>query len=119
METQSPNYAMPVPTGNDKLWSMLSHLSILFGVGILLPLVVYLAMRNDSEYAATNAKEALNFHISILIYIICSLPLALILIGIPLVVIVALGSVVLAIIAAIKASEGHCYRYPLTLRLVS
>jgi len=73
--------------GSDKIWSMLSHLSAFFGVGIILPLVVYLAMRNESEFVATNAKEALNFHISVYLYILCCIPLAFILIGIPLMVI--------------------------------
>ena len=97
---------------------MLSHLSALFGVGIILPLVVYLAMRHESEYAASNAKEALNFHISVFIYAVCFIPLTFILIGIPLLIILGLGSLVLAIIATVKASEGHCYHYPLTIRLV-
>lgn len=118
METQSSTYAVLAPTGNEKIWSMLSHLSALFGLGILLPLVVYLAMRQESGYAACNAKEALNFHISVYLYILCCLPLAFILIGIPLMIIVGLGSLVLAIIAAVKASKGDCYHYPLTLRLV-
>ena len=118
METTSSIYAPLAPTGNDKIWSMLSHLSALFGVGIILPLVVYLAMRHESEYAASNAKEALNFHISVFIYAICCIPLTFILIGIPLLIILGLGSLVLAIIATVKASDGHCYHYPLTLRLV-
>jgi len=42
----------------------------------------------------------------------------LILIGVPLAIIIGLGSLVLAIIAAVKASDGQCYRYPLTMRLV-
>jgi uncharacterized protein len=106
------------PRGNDKIWSMLSHLSALFGVGIILPLVVYLAMRNESEYVASNAKEALNFHISIFIYVLCCIPLMFIVIGIPIAILIGLGSLVFAIIAAVKASTGECYRYPLTLRLV-
>jgi len=108
----------PSPKGNDKIWSMLSHLSALFGVGIILPLVVYLAMRNESEYVAANAKEALNFHISVFIYALCCIPLVFVLIGIPLLVVIGITSLVLAIIATIKASDGQCYRYPLTLRLV-
>src|SRR6266404_8505105 len=104
--------------GNEKIWSMLSHLSTFFGVGLILPLVVYLAMRNESEYVAGNAREALNFHISLLIYGICCVPLLFILIGIPLLILLGLGSLVFAIIAAVKASDGRCYRYPLTLRLV-
>lgn len=110
-----------VPTahqGSDKIWSMLSHLSALLGVGIVLPLVVYLAMRRESESVAAQAREALNFHISVLIYILCCLPLVFILIGIPLLLVIGLGSLVLAIIATVKAANGECYRYPLTLRLV-
>ena len=106
------------PTGTEKIWSMLSHLSFLLGVGILLPLVVYLAMRRESAYVAENAREALNFHISVIIYCICCIPLTLILIGVPLLIIIGLGTLVLAIVAAVKASDGNCFRYPLTLRLV-
>ena len=119
METVSITDSVYEVKGNDKIWSMLSHLSMLFGLGILLPLVVFLAMRKESEYVVANAKEALNFHISVYIYALCCLPLAFLLIGIPLMIIVGLGSLVLAIIAAIKAADGKCYRYPLTLRLVS
>src|SRR6185369_15585459 len=118
METTTLTDAPPAPKGSDKIWSMLSHLSALLGVGFVLPLVVYLAMRRESEYVAANAREALNFHISVLIYSLCCIPLVFILIGIPLLIVLGLGSLVLAIIAAIKASDGLCFRYPLTLRLV-
>ena len=118
METPPVTQTTFAPKGNDKIWSMLSHLSALFGLGILLPLVVYLAMRNESEYVAANAKEALNFHISVYLYVLCCIPLAFILIGVPLIVIIGLCSLILAIVAAVKASDGQCYHYPLTLRLV-
>ena len=83
METLPLTDAPLAPKGSDKIWSMLSHLSALLGVGFVLPLVVYLAMRKESEYVATNAREALNFHISVLIYAVCCIPLVFILIGIP------------------------------------
>jgi uncharacterized Tic20 family protein len=118
MESQALSEGAVPHSGNDKIWSMLSHLSALFGVGIILPLVVYLAMRKESDYVACNAREALNFHISVLIYVLCCIPLMLVLIGVPLAIMIGLGSVVLAIIAAVKASDGECYRYPLTLRFV-
>ena len=110
--------AQSVPTGSDKIWSMLSHLSAFLGVGFILPLVVYLAMRHDSEYVACNAKEALNFHISLLIYAICCIPLIFVLIGIPLMILIGVVGLILAIIAAVKAADGGCYHYPLTIRLV-
>jgi uncharacterized Tic20 family protein len=114
METQT----LAQPTGNEKIWSMFSHLSALIGLGIILPLVVYLAMRRESEYLAQNAREALNFHISIYIYGLCCIPLAYILIGIPMLILLGVFSLILAIVATVKASDGGCYRYPLCLRFV-
>ena len=110
--------APPVPRGNDKIWTILCHLSFFVGLPFLLPLVVYLAMKDDSAYVRENAREALNFHISVLIYSLCCLPLVFLVIGIPLLVIIGIASLILAVVAAIKASDGQCYRYPLTLRLV-
>ena len=118
MQTATLTDVPSVHQGSDKIWSMLSHLSAVLGVGFVLPLVVYLAMRKESEYVASNAREALNFHISILIYSLCCLPLVFILIGIPMLLVIGVGSLVLAIIATVKASNGVCYRYPLTIRLV-
>lgn len=111
--------APAAPTGQDKIWAVFSHLSALFGVGLLLPLGVYLAMRRDSAYVATNAKEALNFHLSVLLYGLCCIPLMFVVVGIPLLFAIALGSVILAIIAAVRSSEGECYHYPLTIRFLS
>jgi uncharacterized Tic20 family protein len=116
METQTQTLTQP--TGNEKIWSMFSHLSALMGLGIILPLVVYLAMRRESEYPAQNAREALNFHISIYIYALCCIPLAFIVIGIPMLILLGIFSLILAIVATVKASDGGCYRYPLSLRLV-
>ncbi len=123
METPAPSATPPpVPRGNEKIWSILSHLSALVsvvGVGLLVPLIVYLSMKDDSAYVANNAREALNFHLSLFIYCLCCIPLIFIVIGIPLLVLIGLATIVLSIVAAVKASEGGCYHYPLTLRLVS
>jgi uncharacterized Tic20 family protein len=121
MEQTPPIVSVPqaTPSGNDKIWSLLCHLSCMIGVGILLPLIVYLAMKGESDYVRGNAREALNFHISVLIYCICCIPLVFIIIGIPMLIIIGIVSFILAIVAAVKAADGGCYRYPLTLRLVS
>ena len=110
--------SLPSPRGNEKIWALLSHLSSFIGMPFLLPLIVYLAMKGDSAYVAENAREALNFHLSLLIYALCCIPLVWLLVGIPLLLVIGLASLVLAIVAAIKASDGGCYHYPLTLRLV-
>lgn len=118
MEQPIVGVTTPVPTGNDKIWSILCHVSYFIGVPLLLPLVVYLAMRNESEFVAANAREALNFHISLLLYSLICIPLAFIIIGIFLWFAILIVGVVFAIIATVKTSGNEIYRYPLTIRLV-
>jgi uncharacterized Tic20 family protein len=110
------------PSGTDKIWAILSHVSGFLGVPFILPLVIYLAMKKESAYVASNAREALNFHLSLIIYGIgCGL-VALTVIGLPVAVILcailAIASLVFSIIAAIRANEGSVYVYPLSLRLI-
>ncbi len=106
---------LPVTSGSDdKIWIILCHLSLLLGVGFILPLIVYFVKKQDAPLTADHAKEALNFHISAIV----SLVLCSIFIGILLLPIVIVGSVVCAILACVKASAGEFYRYPLTIRLV-
>jgi uncharacterized Tic20 family protein len=120
VDTPPPLPSIPPPApGNDKVLAILCHISIFLGVGFILPLIVYLVKRDDSPYVTAHAKEVLNFHISILIYSLCTIPLVFILIGIPIFMALGLMSVICAIIATIKASEGGFYLYPLTIRLIS
>jgi uncharacterized Tic20 family protein len=64
-------------------------------------------------------KESLNFQISMTIYGIVALILSFLLIGIPLLVLIVLGDLVFAIIAAIEANKGVPYRYPFTIRFLT
>jgi uncharacterized Tic20 family protein len=111
---------MPVPDkGNDKLLAILCHISLFLGVGFILPLIVYLVKRGESALVAAHAKEVLNFHISLLIYSICAIPLVFVLIGIPMIMALGLMAFICAIVAAIQASEGGFYFYPLTIRFIT
>ncbi|HEY5685435.1 MAG TPA: DUF4870 domain-containing protein [Acidimicrobiia bacterium] len=96
--------------------------------GVVGPLVAWLFMQNDPE-VEPHYKEALNFHLSMLLYgiglLITAIVLVVSLIGLlllPVVLIVALVVIVLqvaaSIIAATRANAGELYRYPLSLRLV-
>jgi uncharacterized protein len=109
-----------IPSGSDdKIWIILSHISLLLGVGFVLPLIVYFVKKEDSPVAAAHAKEALNFHISLMIYGVISGVLCLILVGFFMLLGLAIAGVVCSILACIKASDGQFYRYPLTIRLIS
>jgi len=112
------------PTENERTWGMLAHLSALAGLvlplaGIVIgPLVVWLARRDESEFVAGHAKEALNFNISVLLGALACMLLMLVFIGFLLGTALFIAWLVMTLIAAIKASEGHIYRYPFSLRLV-
>ena len=118
---------------DERTWGMLSHLSALVGYfvipfgNIIAPLVVWLVKKDESQFVADQAKESLNFQISLIIYaivgsVIC-LILTLVVIGIFLWIALGaalyIGGIVLTIVGAIRANEGQAYRYPWTIRLVN
>jgi len=112
------------PTQDERTWGMIAHLSAFavfvfpLGGNILAPLVIWLTRRDTSAYVAMEAREALNFNISVALgWIVCG-SLVFALIGIPLGAALFLYWLVMAVIAAVKASEGVGYRYPFSLRLV-
>jgi uncharacterized Tic20 family protein len=79
---------------------------------------VWLTRRDRDPFIDQAGREALNFGITIAIYGSLLLVAALMLVGITLLVVGVVAWVVLASVAAVKASESQAYRYPLTLRLV-
>jgi uncharacterized protein len=100
-----------------------AHLSTFAGLvvpfgSVIGPLAVWLTRRGRDPFIDQAGREALNFGITIAIYGAVLLVAALMLVGIPLLIIGVVAWMVLASLAAVKASEGQVYRYPLTLRLV-
>ena len=59
-----PGEAGP-PTDEQKLWGLLSHLS-LFVLAIIGPVIVMQTLGKRSQYVRYHAAEALNFHITVL-----------------------------------------------------
>jgi len=106
-----------------KTWGMLCHLAALAGYiipfgNIVGPLIAWQIKKDTSEFVDYHGKESLNFQITVTIAMFVSFILFLVLIGIFLVIAIPIVSLVLVIIAAVKASNGERYRYPLTIRLV-
>jgi uncharacterized Tic20 family protein len=124
-----------VPGAEERQWAMFAHLSAILGalltggwafsVGCFLgPLIIWLVKKDAMPFVDDQAKEALNFNITVGIAFFALFLLALFTLGIglviaiPLWIIIGIAWLVLTIIAAIKANEGVAYRYPFTLRLV-
>jgi uncharacterized protein len=103
--------------------AMAAHLSTFAGLivpfgSVIGPLAVWLTRRDRDPFIDQAGREALNFGITIALYGSLLLVAALLLVGIPLLMVGVVAWVVLAAVAAVKASQGQAYRYPLTLRLV-
>jgi uncharacterized Tic20 family protein len=103
-------------------WAVIGHSSAFIQfIGIpafVGPLVVWL-IRKDDPFSADQAKEALNFNLSILVYMILSALAILLIVGLILLPIVMISWFVLVIVASVNASNGDAYRYPMTIRFIS
>jgi uncharacterized Tic20 family protein len=82
------------------------------------PLIIWLSKREDSPEIDAHGKESLNFQISMLIYNAISAILCLVLIGFVFLGVLHILNIIFVIIAAVRASEGKLWRYPLTIRLI-
>jgi uncharacterized protein len=110
-------------------WAMASHLSAFLGsfvaLAVIGPLIVWLIRREVDGFSEQHAREALNFNLTILLLVVAGVVFSILTVGIGLIVVVPIGLavgiawIVLTIIAAVRASEGREYRYPLTIRFVS
>lgn len=95
------------------------------GWGVFLgPLIIWLVKREEMPFVDDQGKEALNFNITVAAVLFVLFVLTLLTLGIgiiltlPLGILVAIGWLVLTIIAGIRANEGKTYRYPVNVRLI-
>ena len=122
-------------SAEEKQWAMFAHLSALAG-GILTsgwagsigcfigPLIIWMVKKDTMPFVDDQAKEALNFNISVALVFLALFLLSVLTLGIGLIIaipawiVIGIAWLVFTIIAGIKAHEGVAYRYPLTLRLI-
>jgi len=110
-------------TSQARTWGMLCHLSAICGYffpfGHLLgPFIVWLIKKNEHEFVDDQGREALNFQLSMTIYMIVAGILIFFLIGIPILIALIVANIVFIVIASVKANDGVRYRYPLTIRFL-
>ncbi|MCC4587784.1 DUF4870 domain-containing protein [Xanthomonas sp. NCPPB 1067] len=117
----------PPPIGSsappaERTLALVAHLlgTLTYFIGAL---VVWLISKDASPskpFATDQAKEALNFQITVTLAMIVAVVLATVTFGalffLP--TLVWIASVVFCIVAAVKANNGEHYRYPFTLRLI-
>ncbi len=123
-------------TSDERDWAMWAHLCgllwVFAGPGLLFlpfggfalftilgPLIIWRSKRETMPFAAAQAKESLNFQITVWLLGVLSWVLAIVLIGFLFLAIIGIVNVVLVVIAAIQVRDGKPYRYPFCLRLVA
>jgi uncharacterized protein len=104
-----------------KLLSILCHASIFLSstfISVGIPIAILVV--SDDPVVKENAKESLNFHFNVWLYLTIFGILAWLLIGIPLLFIALLASWIMPILAIIKVLEdpAKSFRYPFIFRLV-
>jgi uncharacterized Tic20 family protein len=139
-QTQAPPPVEPPPVtpapppaspGSDaRLWNMLCHMSALAGFiipfgNMLGPLIVWQIKKNEFPSVDLHGKASLNFQITVTIAAfiagVAAVVLSFVCVGyllFPVVLLIGLGGIVCAIIAAIKVNNGEDYKYPWSLELV-
>ena len=115
--------APPSPGGvasqEDRTLALLTHLSGII-LSFIVPLVLWLINKDkpEKEFLNDQAKEALNFQITVVIAWVIAIVLSAIAIGFLLYPVIWIGNLILCILAGVKANEGVAYRYPFALRLI-
>jgi uncharacterized Tic20 family protein len=118
-QTQQSHQQAPQPLSPDqeRLWSLLSHLSF-FVLGIILPAIVMLTLGTRSQYVRHNAVQALNFHVTVWVASAVAALTILIAIGVILLPAVLIVAAVLTVLAAVQSYHGVLYRYPFSIPLI-
>lgn len=107
-----------VPNSDEKNIATVTHLA--GTIFLFIPaLIVWILKKDDSAYIADQAKEALNFQITVAIALFAANILIWILVGLALIPIIWIANIILCILAAIATSKGETYRYPICLRLIN
>ena len=133
--TTPPPAPEGTPDAQERQWAMFAHLSAiagglltsntLGGIGCVLgPLIIWQIKKDTMPFVTDQAKEALNFNITVALALLVLVLLGIGTLGIgflvtaPLMLILGVAALVFIVIAAVKANDGVAYRYPFALRLV-
>ena len=122
----APVAAAPLTETDDRQWASFAHLGGI--LGFLPSLIIWLVFKDRGPFTAVEAKEALNFQITLLIgYVainIIGIFLAVVTLGVGgiftlLTSVLWIAGVIFSILGFTQAKDGHHYRYPYALRLIN
>lgn len=113
--------AEPRPALDVNSWGLFIHISQFFAyllpiAGLVVPLILWQIKKDQSEIIDRHGKVVMNWILTEFILLLIIAPLCFILIGFPLLFILAVLGIVFPIIGAIKAGNGEVWPYPCSIR---
>lgn len=104
----------------DRTIALITHLSGIIA-SFIVPLIIWLINKDKPEksWITGQAKEALNFQITIILAWFVAIVLSFVAIGFLLYPVIWIGNLVFCILAGVAANKGEDYRYPVSIRLIS
>jgi uncharacterized protein len=107
----------PMSPADEKTWSIVVHLGgIVFAW--LAPLIGYIVLKDRGPFVRAHTVTALNFQLTLLIAYVIGVIASLFFVGLFLLLAAAVVGVVFSVMAAVAASNGQYYRYPLAIDFV-
>ena len=129
MTAPTPAAAAPLSTAEDNQWASFAHLGGI--IGFIPSLIIWLVFKDRGAFTNQEAKEALNFQITVLI---ANIALSIIgsIIAVALLIptlgassvfsglgwVAWLVGAIFSVIAFLKTKDGVAYRYPFAIRLI-
>lgn len=109
------------PTTRERAWAALVHASALLaipGPNVMLPVLIWLVSRDESEFVDEQGRQSVDFQLSMLLLYLASLPLLLVGVGFLMLWILPLINMVFTLWGAVMAAQGEDFRYPFRMGFV-
>ncbi|GAA4701253.1 DUF4870 domain-containing protein [Promicromonospora umidemergens] len=109
----------PLNPSDERMWSVFAQIGPLL-LSFIAPLVIWLVLKDRSRFVDQEAKESLNFQITLAIAYIATTILTVVTFGIGgfLYAAIVVVAIVFQILAAVQNGKGAPYRYPVNIRFI-
>jgi uncharacterized Tic20 family protein len=114
----APYQPQPLNPSDERMWSIFAQVGP-FILGFIAPLVIWLVLKDRSRFVDQEAKEALNFQITVVLAMIAAAIITTVTFGFGWFVYLAfIAAIVFMIMAAVANGKGAPYRYPVNIRFI-
>jgi hypothetical protein len=113
-----PYQPQPLSPSDERMWGVFAQVGP-FLINFIAPLVIWLVLKDRSRFVEQEAKESLNFQITVIIAHIAAAIITAVTFGFGVIVyIVFVAVIVFQILAAVANGRGEPYRYPVNIRFI-